>query len=178
MEPEMPVGSVIALDFIFVLLSMYSLAATAVLGILDSSCGKHVCYTGSVPCVDAYFRPGCLQHDIIHTPYIMDDELESTAHQSSVEMFNLTLLQMVKCSRCVQCWMPLKLFYSVLSPMGLICKEQSMTGRSDSLLLLLFLVSQGLKKIHLVMVVKSICQTIFCDFTYSQNYCQSSRYRK
>lgn len=102
MEPEMPVGSVITLDLILVLLSPYCLADITVVGILDSSCGKHVCYTGSVPCVDAYLRPGCLQRDIIHTPDIItDDEIKSTTCLSSVEMYKLTRLQIVKRSCCV-----------------------------------------------------------------------------
>lgn len=111
MEPEMPVGSVIALEFILVLFcSPYSLAAIAMMGILDSSWRKHVRYTGCVPCVDAYLRPGCLQRDIIHTPDIItDDEVESVTRFSSVEMYKLTWLQMVKHSRCVVCWKPVKL---------------------------------------------------------------------
>lgn len=133
MEREMPVGSVIALDFIIVLLSPYSLAAIAMLGILDRSCGKHVCCTGSVPYVLAYLRPGCLQHDIIHTPDIItDDEVESITHLSSVEMYKLTQLQMAKRSRCVVCCKPVELFCSFLSRRGSICKEESATRKCDS----------------------------------------------
>lgn len=71
MEQEMPLGSVIARDFTLVLFSPYSLASIAVMGILHSSCGKHMCYPGSFLHVDAYLRPGYLQHDIIHMPDTM-----------------------------------------------------------------------------------------------------------
>lgn len=94
--------------------SVHSLAALAMIGILDSSCEKHVCYTGFVPCVDAYLRPGCLQRDIIHTPdIIMDDEVESTTRLSSVEMYKLTRLQIVCCK-------PGELFLHVSKTQGVI----------------------------------------------------------
>ncbi|GAA6068198.1 uncharacterized [Tachysurus ichikawai] len=92
--------------------------------ILDNSCGKHVCYTGSLPCVDAYLRPGCLQRDIIHMPDIItDDEVDSTTRLFSVEMYKLTRLQMATRSRWAVCWKPDERILLFLRRRGWICKE-------------------------------------------------------